>query len=160
MTKSIHRAILEYQHSQCGVLSPRSPLDLRVRSALARGPKCTRLNCSSKSRCNKCLPESTGKRVRLVSTKQSEMICSFDTVYKQVEPGNGSHHNSFTSSTPDICDANKHANAIPTTPPRAIRNQLENVQHGELADGAEVWHTPSEHPIMPPIDNAEVMVST
>lgn len=37
MTKSIHRAILEYQHSQIGgVLSPKSPLDLRVRSTVTR----------------------------------------------------------------------------------------------------------------------------
>lgn len=33
MTKSIHRAILEYQHSQNGVITtPKSPLDLRVKS--------------------------------------------------------------------------------------------------------------------------------
>lgn len=50
MTKSIHRAILEYQHTQSlSAASPKSPLDLRMQQAIYRSRNRTPVRCLMKS---------------------------------------------------------------------------------------------------------------
>lgn len=50
MTKSIHRAILEYQHTQSlNAASPKSPLDLRMQQAIYRSRNRTPVKCLVKS---------------------------------------------------------------------------------------------------------------
>lgn len=146
MTKSIHRAILQYQHSQCGIESPRSPLDLRVRSSLMRGPKHT---CSPKSGCNKCSPATRSKRLQVISTKQSTTIRSLDTVYEQVKRADGkAREKQVGTSSEEVNEMvanNKEHNAIEATPISTARNQLlEFNQCNELPDNDEIWHTPNE----------------
>lgn len=50
MTKSIHRAILEYQHTQSlNAASPKSPLDLRMQQAIYRSRNRTPVKCLVKT---------------------------------------------------------------------------------------------------------------
>lgn len=150
MTKSIHRAILQYQHSQCGVVSPRSPLDLRVRSSLLRGLKHT---CSpNKSGCNKCSPATKAKRMHVIATKQTTTIRSLDTVYEQVKHGDGNAREKIVCSSAKetvqhVTKNNKHE-SIEATPLSAARTPSNEFnQCTELmTDNDEVWHTPNEFP--------------
>ncbi|XP_031623403.1 mitosis initiation protein fs(1)Ya isoform X2 [Contarinia nasturtii] len=93
MTKSIHRAILEYQNSQHGIaVSPKSPLDLRM-----RGREILKMeNTSSKTvKCEKRSPKvidkssiSTSIVVKSNSLDSNLRQSSLETVYEQDKDAN------------------------------------------------------------------------
>lgn len=149
MAKSIHRAILQYQHSHGGAQSPISPLDLRVRSALSRGLKCPRANCSPNTGCDKCSPTSNAKRIHAITVKPH----SLDTVFEQVKHIDGIPGASTGVSRADG-SRNNSLEATPLNTHKKPPNDLDlNRTHN---DNDDIWHTPNEFPKIPAIDNTEV----
>lgn len=89
MTKSIHRAILEYQNTQHGIaVSPKSPLDLRV-----RGRDISKMENHSSKTIKKCVEKLSPKFIDKSSISTSIVVksnsldsnsrhSSLETVYK------------------------------------------------------------------------------
>lgn len=171
MTKSIHRAILEYQHSQHGVaISPKSPLDLRVRSAVYRVNK-------DHSKSMKCEEKSLKfHHDRSVSSAiKSNSIDSnsrLETVYEQEKDSNTN-----TEKSEHSIDINRKVVEVSIERSKvSATDLLEQIQEtpvlvsrkfsGEKLNGVDeyvdpdVWYTPKEYVQSKLIENIEVSRSS
>lgn len=118
MTKSIHRAILEYQ--QCGtVLSPRSPLDLRTSLVIRRDVKDS--------------PEITS------NSTDPKANLKLATVYEQTKDDADDENDSDENKIMDVIPHS--VEAIKETPIPVSRKLSTEKNSG--SDG-EVWFTPKE----------------
>lgn len=155
MAKTIHRAILQYQHSHGGAQSPISPLDLRVRSALSRGPKCPRASCSPNTGCDKCTPDSNAKRGHAMTARPH----CLDTVFEQVKHIDGSPAKNELKNAPTAASraSGGRDNLIEATPINTHKKPPNDLDICSTHnDNDDIWHTPNEFPKIPTIDNTEV----
>lgn len=166
MTKSIHRAILEYQHTQSlsGTVSPKSPLDLRVRAAGRNGTpvKCLmkteqRLDQSVKINSNGCASASmsssttttTTVRTTLMNTQDhgSRLPNTLETVYEQEKDANSETFEQIESKcgkNANVLDGPSKCEPIAETPiPLSRRKSSDTTDASENSD-SEVWYTPKE----------------
>lgn len=173
MTKSIHRAILEYQHTQsvCG-LSPKSPLDLRVRTAIYRGRGGTPVKClmETEQRLDKSLKiDANGQSVTTTTTitttitnKQEQSArqpSTLETVYEQdKDPHADTHDNnehaiSEMGANDNVANGPSTSDAIAVTP--ILLSRRKSMETFDGAD-SEIWYTPKEFVQTNLIENIEV----
>ncbi|XP_055306075.1 mitosis initiation protein fs(1)Ya isoform X2 [Sitodiplosis mosellana] len=151
MTKSIHRAILEYQHSQHGtVLSPKSPLDLRVRSTSSRDTSKTE-HLASKS-----IEKSRISMSAVLKTNSMESRTSaLETVYEQEKDANTDapncfDHENYVEIVEHTNDNHSIVNELMTSEPIGetpvlVSRKLSSEKIGSTDGGDhEVWYTPKE----------------
>lgn len=134
MTKSIHRAILEYQHAQCGtaVVSPRSPLDLRTSFVIRRD---TSKNTSGVFVLS---PESEEKEI------SPKVRSKLETVYENGKDGNDEQKEIDEKQNTTIAVVQEDIHAIKETPVAISRKlSAEKIDSGGCGNG-EVWFTPKE----------------
>lgn len=160
MAKSIHRAILEYQHTQnrC-VSSPKSPLDLRVRAAISRGRGGggggTPVKCQMKTehRLDKSLnidgnshsasvTTTTTITTTITNKQDSKAPNTLETVYE--------HEKNHIFDTLD----NNEQNNV-DTPMLLSRKKCIESANGSTSEN-DVWYTPKEYVQTNVIENVEV----
>lgn len=154
MTKSIHRAIKEYQHANNGsMMSPRSPLDLRtsfvIRREIGSPNKSPKLSKSPKS--PKTIENgNNGTKLKIIM--------------EQIKDSNDNENKENNDGAVSSVNIAKHNDSIDigackTMPieetPIAISRKLSNEKLVSSSDG-EIWHTPKE--IAPPMVKDEVCV--
>lgn len=183
MTKSIHRAILEYQHTQSMCASsPKSPLDLRVRAAIYRGRGVTPVKCLMKTeqRLNKSLKIdgnshssslTTTTTVTTTITNEQDHCArqpnTLETVYEQEKDSHSdTHQNSEQTSLvryKAISENGKNDSvASSSSGPIAVtpillshRKSIETTDGSENCDN-EIWYTPQEFVQTNVIENIQV----
>lgn len=175
MTKSIHRAILEYQHTQgLGGASPKSPLDLRVRAAIYRGRNGTPINgkCLIKTEERHDKSSSTTTKTTVTTTTitntqdHSSRINTLETVYEQEKDTNSEAHEPIESRSlvryvgtkKDMSLERLTCDPIAETP-----NMLSHKKSIETMGGSEncdndIWYTPKEYIQTNMIENIEVIL--
>lgn len=182
MTKSIHRAILEYQHSQsiCAT-SPKSPLDLRVRAAISRGRSGTPVKCQMKTEHrfdesltvdgnnhHQSLTTTTTTVTTTITNKQevsSKLTNTLETVYEQEKDpiADASENNEHKSMVP----YNEEKNDIVSnglspidsgtvTPVMQTRKKINKPLNDTPNADSDVWYTPKEYAQTNVIENNEV----
>lgn len=176
MTKSIHRAILQYQHSQHGIaMSPKSPLDLRVRATISRDDKDVPnvKNCLSKMiKTEEKLPIvddnniiSTSIVIKSNSVDSNSRLSPLETVYEQdkdtnVEALECCEHESYVSNYETVevsCNINEPvSDSIKETPVLASRKLSSEIMCDSDNVCSEVWYTPKEYVETKVIENIEV----
>lgn len=165
MTKSIHRAILEYQqhtHNGVGSASPKSPLDLRVRK-----------NTESPSRIAKNSHKSSNSGENIIRSNSLDSnlrLSPLETVYEQdKDTGDDVEYENVISKNYDIIEvSNEHhviangpmsSNPIGETPVLVSRKlSVERTTNVEPFDG-DIWYTPKECVQSKIVENIEVIVS-
>lgn len=177
MTKSIHRAILEYQQSHHPApSSPRSPLDLRVRSTITRNSKDINQSInknyqqSSKSiEHNHISPSKVFKSNSLDSNSRTSAL---ETVYEQEkdaktdEPDISSHGNGVTSNSYAIVEVSADNEIIINGPiasdligetPVSVSRKLSSEKLCAVDNyDSEIWYTPKEYVQSRVVENIEV----
>lgn len=166
MTKSIHRAVLEYQHSQHGAgLSPKSPLDLRVRrdGGNATKPNHLMAKLSDKS----CISTVTK------STSMESRMNPLETVYEQDKDANADASqcigpDSFVCHNFQVVQQSNQVKELLSSEPigetpvlvsRKLSNEKMTAADGGGGGGSgdhEVWYTPKEFVQTKVVENIEV----
>lgn len=181
MTKTIHRAILEYQHthSSVGGASPKSPLDLRVRKM----DSSTEMNPSKIAKADKSVDKAdkslkNGDENRLMSASAVNKSNSFDTngrispletVYEQEKDAiDDIEHDNYISNSYAIIEVLNESKAVIDAPissepisetPVLVSRKLsaERLSNDERFDG-DIWYTPKEFVQSKVIENIEVRI--
>lgn len=173
MTKSIHRAILEYQHSHHGaIVSPKSPLDLRVRASVLR--EGNGHNSKTENLAPKSADKSRASSTSIVSKADSveSKVSPLETVYEQEKDANAYESEDFDYGnyvTHDAFDVIKNANPeqsivnellsadpIGETPVLVSRKLSNEKIGGADKSNREIWYTPKEFVQARVIENIEV----
>lgn len=168
MTKSIHRAILEYHHSQNGsLISPKSPLDLRVRSAVIRDTT-EKIHCEGVRDDNKSRM-SVGKYPiapsGIIKSYSFDSNSKLETVYEQAKDVNSKTSECFECKK-NVDDINYEiveisneqsivhgsVDVIGETP--VLVSRKLSAENG--ANDPEVWFTPKEYTQSKVVENVEV----
>lgn len=172
MTKSIHRAILEYQHSQHGaMLSPKSPLDLRVRPTIIA----TVNTRGTESKTKQLTQVEIADKNRMTTSsihKSNSMECrtsALETVYEQDKDSNaadpaidGFDQNNYVQIVEQSNHDHSIVNELLTSEPIGetpvlVSQKLSNEKFGTTDNGDhEVWYTPKEFVQTKIIENIEV----
>lgn len=168
MTKSIHRAILEYQHSQHGVtFSPKSPLDLRVRSVVFRDNedhcKVNNSPLRSRKRDEKQIQEKNLTVASFIKSNTIDSSSRLETVYEQEKDTNTEIIGDVISNQDKIIKmsiiqknvATEVLEPIRETPMPVSRNLTTEKLNGDEHD-ADIWYTPKEYIQSKVIKNIEV----
>lgn len=150
MTKSIQRAILEYQ--QHTITSPKSPLDLRVSTVMRRNSKCLQSVYSPESEHSDCLSMITNEE-NIQPSRINSKFGSLETVYEQIKGVNV-----------ELCDDQKCFQTEATDKLQSHDNQSSvvslresNELHGSRdLNESDIWYTPKEYPLITPNANIEV----
>lgn len=171
MTKSIHRAILEYQHSQHGaMLSPKSPLDLRVRPTIVAAVNTRDTESKTEQLAPVGLPDKRSLSTSAV-LKSNSMECrtgALETVYEQEKDSN------VADPATDAFDQQNFVQIVEQSNDHSIVNELltaepigetpvlvsrklssEKISTADNGDH-EVWYTPKEFVQTKVIENIEV----
>lgn len=149
MTKSIQRAILEYQ--QHTITSPKSPLDLRVNTVMRRNSKCLQSVYSPES--DHSVTNEENIQPLSTNTKINSRFGSLETVYEQIKGVNV-----------ESCDEQKYVGTEETDKMQSYGNQTSAIllrESNELYEsrdlnGSDIWYTPKEYPMIAPNANIEV----
>lgn len=185
MTKSFHRAILEYQHTQsmCAV-SPKSPLDLRVRAAIYRGRNGTPVKCFMKTeqhRDKSLKTDSNGHTSASLSSStmsttttttkvtttvmnttqdhSSRLPNTLETVYEQEKDANSEtlEHIESNGENDGVLNGPLNCDSIAETPILlAHRKSIDTTDGSENFDN-EIWYTPKETIQTDLMENIEVI---
>lgn len=177
MTKSIHRAILEYQHSHNGssIGSPKSPLDLRVRRNVSFGEKSPSRNGKTDDKSTKIDNDNRSTSTALIksnSLDSNSRLSPLETVYEQekdandVEAADGFELGNCISSSYEVIEVTNEKQAfvhgpasdapISETPVLVSRKlSAERIGATEHFDG-DVWYTPKEFVQSKIVENIEV----
>lgn len=167
MTKSIHRAILEYQHSQnVSVITPKSPLDLRVRSTVIRDTT-EKNHCDGERGSDKSTMSCGKYNIASLGTVKShsvELNSKLETVYEQAKDVDSKTPENFDCKNDDDINyeivkisneqsiVHESLEAIGETPVLVSRKLSE--ENG--ANDPEVWFTPKEYSQSKVFENIEV----
>lgn len=152
MTKSIHRAILEYQHSHGQPSSPKSPLDLRIR--VGRNKDETKLVKDSPQKIDNS--RSSSQTVRSAEHSHGRGNTSpLETVYEQEKESFVSGSTNKNYSNLQIIEVTSN-NEIAETPV-LISRKLSTEQFGVDNFDKEIWFTPKEYVQSKVIENLEVI---
>lgn len=149
MTKSIQRAILEYQ--QHTITSPKSPLDLRVNTVMRRNSKCLQSVYSPES--DHSVTNEENIQPLSTNNKINSRFGSLETVYEQIKGVNV-----------ESCDEQKYVGTEETDKMQSYGNQTSAIllrESNELYEsrdlnGSDIWYTPKEYPMIAPNANIEV----
>lgn len=176
MTKSIHRAILEYQHSHNGssIGSPKSPLDLRVRRNVSYGEKSPSRNEKTNDKSTKIDDDNRSTSTALIksnSLDSNSRLSPLETVYEQekdanVESINGFELGNCISSSYEVIEVTNENQAFVHGPasdapisetPILVSRKLsaERIGATEHLD-RDVWYTPKEFLQSKIVENIEV----
>lgn len=182
MTKSIHRAILEYQTHHGAPGSPKSPLDLRVRAAVTREPP-TKDDKDQKSQSTEKIHHHHQHQLNRSNTSPAAILQSnslesmvraspLETVYEQEKDANtdeldnyersrGNASNSYaivelTDDNQVIINGASASDPIGDTPVLVSRKlSSEKISIVDHYDG-DIWYTPKECVQSKVIENIEV----
>lgn len=176
MTKSIHRAILEYQHTHNGtsIGSPKSPLDLRVRRTVSFGEKSPSKHGKTADKSNRIADNnrSSSAIIKSNSLDSNSKLMPLETVYEQEKDGtvdavDGSEYGNCISSSYEVIEVTNENQAIThlsapddqpigETPVLVSRKlSAERISGTENLD-RDVWYTPKEFVQSKFIENIEV----
>lgn len=116
MTKSIHRAILEYQHTQSlHAVSPKSPLDLRMQQAIYRSRNRTPVKCLMKTEqqhLDKSLGNSQYTSTSMSSSSSAKTTTTTTTtVTTTVKNAQGNHSSRPSNTLETVYEQEKDAHS-------------------------------------------------
>lgn len=172
MTKSIHRAILEYQNSQHGIaVSPKSPLDLRVRGrdiSKVENDSLKTTKCDERSS-KSCI--STSLIIKSDSLESNSILSPLETVYEQDRDANAESSECYEreccfSSNYEIVEYSNHDQSVVNEPSIPVSIQETPVLVSRKLSGEiisddnnvdpEIWYTPKEYLQTEVIENMDV----
>lgn len=177
MTKSIHRAILEYQQSHHPApSSPKSPLDLRVRSTITRNSKdinqSTNKNYQQSSKSIEHSHISPSKIFKSNSLDSNSRTSALETVYEQEKDAKtdeqdiSRHGNDVTSNSYAIVEVSADNEIIVNGPiasdligetPVLVSRKLSSEKLCAVDNcDSEIWYTPKEYVQSRVVENIEV----
>lgn len=150
MTKSIQRAILEYQ--QHTIASPKSPLDLRVSTVMRRNSKCLQSVYSPEQEHSECLSMITNEE-NIQPSRINSKFGSLETVYEQIKGVNvepSDEQKCFQTEATDKLHSHDNQSS-------AVSLRESNELHGSRdLNESDIWYTPKEYPLITPNANIEV----
>lgn len=176
MTKSIHRAILEFHSQNAIVLSPKSPLDLRVRPSIREarnGEKnaSAALNGGGGHSPKMCEQNRHLSLMRSNSLDSNARMSPLETVYEQDRDATGelsdnAEHDVDISSNCKILEISSDNQVIVTglsasdpisdTPVAVSRKLSTELKSGIVQNDGDTWYTPKQFMHANVIENIEV----
>lgn len=161
MTKNIHRAILEFHSQNAIVLSPKSPLDLRVRPSIREARNSPKM----------CDQNRHLSLMRSNSLDSNARMSPLETVYEQDrdaigELSDNAEHDVDISSNCKILEISSDNQVIVTglsasdpisdTPVAVSRKLSTELKSGIVQNDGDTWYTPKQFMHANVIENIEV----